>query len=375
MRGRVHLSALFLAVGLSSSLALGQTQFAELSGPHLPKDSDETFAMALGDVDGDGDLDLVFGNSVSQNRLYLNDGKGKFTDATAARWPGRGWSNAVSLGDVDGDGDLDLVLATHGQNRLYLNEGKGKLNDATASRLPKDVDLTKAMGLRDVDGDGDLDLVFGNEVFGNGGQNRLYLNDGKGKFTDATASRLPKEIDSTNAVGLGDVDGDGDLDLVFGNLVFGNSAQNRLYLNLHRHIHAPFLATIGRNYQVDFYAKPGYASVTQFAIPFVNVAPAVPAIKLPPLGTIGVSTVGLVMLPRVSLPAPAGKATIQIAIPAWPALVGLTPYIQALMVHRITPPEAHFTNVVADRIIKWNREIGSKRWLEDGTIQRDTFGS
>ncbi len=145
---------------------------------------------------------------------------------------------------------------------------------------------------------------------------------------------------------MGDVDGDRDLDLVW------NSWPNRLYLNLHRHIHAPWLAILGRNYQLDFYAKPGYASITQFAIPFVNAAPAVPAINLPPLGTIGVSTVGLVILPQVSLPAPAGKTSIQSKIPAGPALVNLTVYVQALMVHRVTPPEAYFTNVVADRIIK-----------------------
>ena len=70
------------------------------------------------------------------------------------------------------------------------------------------------------------------------------------------------------------------------------------------------------------------------------------------VGTIGVSTVGLVILLQVSLPAPAGKTSIQLAIPSSSALVGLTGYVQALMVHRVTPLQAHFTNVVVDRIIK-----------------------
>ena len=70
--------------------------------------------------------------------------------------------------------------------------------------LPPDSDSTYAVALGDVDGDGDLDLVFGN-----GRQNRLYLNAGAGTFTDTTAARMPLDSDRTAVVALGDVDGDG----------------------------------------------------------------------------------------------------------------------------------------------------------------------
>src|SRR5262245_22042125 len=110
--------------------APAQVQFDELGKHGLPLDSDPTRDVARGDVDGDGDLDLVSGNW-GQSRLYLNDGSGIFTDATAGRMPIRNdRTTCVAFGDVDGDGDLDLVLGNFGvqrggpyyaqQNRLYL---------------------------------------------------------------------------------------------------------------------------------------------------------------------------------------------------------------------------------------------------------------
>lgn len=147
-------------------------QFADLGKRHLPADLDQTRAFAFGDVDGDGDLDLVVGNWGQQNRLYLNSGAGTFTDVTASRMPVDG-DNTTSLvlGDVDGDGDLDLVIGNfQQQNRLYRNDGTGTFTAATTVPLPLDSDRTTSVAMGDVDGDGDLDLVFGNFL-----QNRLYL--------------------------------------------------------------------------------------------------------------------------------------------------------------------------------------------------------
>jgi len=201
----------------------GNGVFADATS-QIPVDSDYTYAVALGDVDGDGDLDAFLGNASypgQQNRLYLNDGTGVFTDAAsqiAAAEP----TYAVALGDVDGDGDLDAFFGIYyDQNRLYLNDGYGVLTDAT-SQIPADSDETRAVALGDVDGDGDLDAFLGNSDHD---QNRLYLNDSYGVFTDAT-TQIPADSDGTHAVALGDVDGDGDLDVFLGNV-----GQNRLYLN------------------------------------------------------------------------------------------------------------------------------------------------
>jgi hypothetical protein len=75
-------------------------------------------------------------------------------------------SLAVALGDVDGDGDLDALIGNGGlreaRNRLYLNDGAGHFADVTLSKLPREVDVTLSLALADVDGDGDLDALIGN---------------------------------------------------------------------------------------------------------------------------------------------------------------------------------------------------------------------
>lgn len=232
----ILLAAVMAAVAASLS---AQVQFTELPTKQLPANNGWTTAVALGDIDRDGDLDLVAGNKNAsgtpgrQNRVYLNDSTGSFTDVTAAQMPvDNDASNCVALGDVDGDGDLDLLIGNGGQNRLYLNGGAGFFSDATANQMPTDNDATESIALGDIDADGDLDLVVGNNL----GQNRLYVNNGTGTFVDSTASQMPMDSDSTAAVALGDLDRDGDLDLIIangGSCAFGScyGQQSRLYLN------------------------------------------------------------------------------------------------------------------------------------------------
>ncbi len=287
--------------------------------------TNNTLGMSLGDLDGDGDLDVIFGTASlsAPNRVHLSMGSGSFAAGSDVDSPTNS-TQATALGDLDGDGDLDLVTGNNSAvNRVYLNNNTsfsssspttnannttttanvsatfnqsmnaatsstfvvhgsmtgqraGSYSGASSTTLTFDptndfepgekVDVMLLTGLRstsgdalqppkayrfraaaaagpvvfdqvtsdvgtptndtyatslgDLDGDGDLDLVTGNvnQV------NRVYLSNGNGTF--ASGSDVDTPANTTFEIALGDVDGDGDLDLITGNSL----AVNRVYL-------------------------------------------------------------------------------------------------------------------------------------------------
>ncbi|MBH8559362.1 RCC1 domain-containing protein [Hymenobacter negativus] len=160
--------------------------------------------VVLGDVDGDGDLDMLI--AASQASVSFNDGTGNFTSAssTASSIPTANAASDVALADVDGDGDLDALIANNNQVSVRLNNGSGSFSGGTD--VPVGGALNK-LAVGDVNGDGYLDFATSS---GSAASLSVRLNNGNGTFgggTDYPVSFTP------GSLALGDVDGDGYLDL------------------------------------------------------------------------------------------------------------------------------------------------------------------
>ncbi len=223
--------------------AAAQPQFVDQTSTRFPASPFEySNQVAIHDVDGDGDLDVVFANGGGYTsaqppqilRVYINSGSGVFVDETASRTgSAAAIARDVEFGDVDGDGDDDMVVATDflTQPRLLINTGGGFFADQTATRLPAMPLGSAHATLGDVDNDGDLDLCFAHATpsrFGVG-PTQLWINNGTGLFADQTAARLPNSPCNQPMDALFfDADTDGDLDILIGARA---SSGSKLFLN------------------------------------------------------------------------------------------------------------------------------------------------
>jgi Tol biopolymer transport system component/acetyltransferase-like isoleucine patch superfamily enzyme len=180
--------------------------------------SSSSWAVALGDLDGDGDPDAFVANNSQPNRVWLNDGAGIFSLKDPPM--GNYYSQDVALGDLDGDGDLDAFVANLSQpNRVYWNDGAGSFVDSGQELISSPYG-SRAVALGDLEGDGDLDAFVANW----GAPKRVWLNDGLGNFS---LSDPPLGSSSSQALALGDLDGDRDLDAFIANY----DQPNRVWVN------------------------------------------------------------------------------------------------------------------------------------------------
>ncbi len=170
--------------------------------------------VLIEDINQDGLLDILFVTEDDQtNELYIQKTAGKFEDSSP-QFPVSNISNAIAKGDFDQDGWVDVVIGNKGQNNYLKNNG-GVLVDETSKRLPVIADVTQDIEAGDYDNDGDLDLLIGNE-----GNNRLLKNNGKGEFADVSDQVFSQGIsEETREADFADIDNDGDLDIYFANVM------------------------------------------------------------------------------------------------------------------------------------------------------------
>ena len=159
------------------------------------------------DYDGDGDIDVIACNRDGDLNVLRNDGGLRnFTKINPASIgiTHRAYGG-VTTGDIDNDGDLDMILVDAGESgHLYRNNGDGKFSFV---RNFSKVDGYMA-GLADLDNDTDLDLVFA-------GDRKVYLNDGSGGFSAGPPVPVSR-INDPRAIAFADIDNDGDMDFAIG---------------------------------------------------------------------------------------------------------------------------------------------------------------
>jgi hypothetical protein len=202
------------------------------------------------DLTGDGWVDIYVANDKKPNQLYVNQRNGTFRDEALERGVAlNGSGNAeasmgVSVGDVNADGKLDIFLTHLNQetNTLYVQSGGSRnghfMDRSASSRLggPSIPYTGWGCGFVDLDHDGDLDIASVNGRIARGSvhadanvgkfwndyaeRNQLFLNDGGGQFREVPFGSGPftSSVEVTRGLALGDIDRDGDLDFVTGNI-------------------------------------------------------------------------------------------------------------------------------------------------------------
>lgn len=189
---------------------------------------DLDIGVAIGDINEDGAEDVILTNLAHSNSLYLNDGKGYFRNATKEyHFDVNMWrSECAVLGDVNNDGYLDVFNTSFFKsNRLFVNDHGISLDDKTKEYGLSSHGRSITAVFGDVNNDGYLDLYVGNWIKGN----RLFINNGHGKFIDRTKESGVGcgDLKETNSVFFADLNNDGYLDLFVGNRAGGD----KLFIN------------------------------------------------------------------------------------------------------------------------------------------------
>ena len=172
--------------------------------------------VALADYDNDGDIDAMLSDRYfSENQLWLNDGNANFS--YSATYAMDEYYSGVAAGDLDNDGDTDFIL--YGMDiprEIWLNDGTGHFTLGVL--MPNNLDYDKSVKLADYDNDGLLDLIIG--IYGG---LKVFKNLGNLNFSLCYSTG-----GSSHDIDVGDLNGDGLLDIYYGN--FSNDDFDIVYL-------------------------------------------------------------------------------------------------------------------------------------------------
>jgi hypothetical protein len=193
------------------------------AGQWTKNNKEEINFFATADLNRDGGDDLVLilgGRENPRTRILFNNKKSYFySKEKEGVYPlSQGMEKVIPV-DLDGDGDKDLfyfgssvkTLAKKSyQTMMWINKGDGRFENLTSLLMPKLPSGIRDASFADYDGDGVVDIFLVYEK----GQNRLLLNNGVGKFSDHTSSRMPRILDDSMHADWADFDQDGDNDLL-----------------------------------------------------------------------------------------------------------------------------------------------------------------
>ncbi len=224
----VRLAKLYLNDGLGQFTEVPNTPFAGVTSGVRNE------SIAIADIDGDNDLDLLICGRDDTNmlvtKLYTNNGTGLFTEVAAS--PFTDMAGAVEFADIDGDDDPDLLLSGIINNnnffvKLYTNDGAGNFSEVL--NTPFEELLSESIVFSDIDGDNDLDVFMTGMTSFNSPSSKLYTNDGTGVFYEVLNSPIVDVFHSSAA--FADIDGDNDQDLLLSGYVDAFTQITKLYVN------------------------------------------------------------------------------------------------------------------------------------------------
>lgn len=230
-----------------------------------------TFGIAVADVDLDGDDDIFIADFTYPSRLWINDGNGNFSRRIQSFGSVNTYAHDVDMADLNGDSYPDIFLANHGTpSRFYLSNGNNTFTLST-QEIGNVGENPQTIQLADIDGDGDNDAL----LYNISGPNRIWINDGSGSFTmrdidyggndsngqvltDLNGDSFPDLFialrsepcqlwmndgagnfsnsgqslgPSSEANAFGDIDGDGDIDMLIGDYVWLNQNNTGTFIN------------------------------------------------------------------------------------------------------------------------------------------------